>query len=265
MMYKYSWIYLLFIGICYNSYGQDTIRLTDYYKGLKTTEVAIGNKSYCFLFDTGGGETFVSPEIVNELGKQEYGCSTGIRMTGEKVVYTRADSVCFQMGNIRLLHEVVGVWDVMSVLPKEFKRIDGIISLKTFQNMYLTIDLQGNKLVVEDKKTYSKRTQGMKLLNCKFANGCNGEELNILTQVKYKGNYYWFLFDSGNIDALIMSDKCASTKGNKSLKAHDFICLDGMEDQVQKRDIIYNGVLNYEIISKRIYTINFKEKKVWVS
>ena len=67
---KTLYLTLSFLTIfVYRAYAQDTIYLENYVGNLKKVNVTIGSKSYSFLFDTGGGETFISPEIAKSLGK----------------------------------------------------------------------------------------------------------------------------------------------------------------------------------------------------
>ena len=87
MYYKMKTLYLtlsLLTILVYRAYPQDTIYLENYVGDLKKVNVTIGNNSYSFLFDTGGGETFISPEIANSLGKTIYGSTTGFRMSGKR-------------------------------------------------------------------------------------------------------------------------------------------------------------------------------------
>lgn len=113
--------------------GQDTLRLRPYFKELRVTDVTINGTAYTFLFDTGGGETFLSKNIADSLQKDVYGKVTGIRMNGEQLSYQKADSIVLQVGKTTLLHPTIGVWNVMEVLPKELPVVDGILSLKSFQ------------------------------------------------------------------------------------------------------------------------------------
>lgn len=83
-------------------------------------------------------------------------------------------------------------------------------------------------------------------------------------------NLYWFLFDSGNGGPLLLSNESAEiwnvqkdnyennsesefVIGEKILKIKPFI-----------RDIIYDGVLNVEALSQFVFTIDFRNKEVWI-
>ncbi len=270
---KKTFYTLLFICSTLVGFAQDTIHLKPYVSELKSVEVFINNKKYNFLFDAGGGETIISPSIAKLLNKEVYGCSTGIRMNGEMIRYQNVDSVSIKMGNIKIFHKTIGVWDIMSILPKEFPKIDGVLSLKSFGNNILTIDLSNNILIVENKASAKKQIETKTILPSRFANGTDGTELTLFIGLPKYDNMYWFLFDTGNIGPVILSPECAAlwglqskTKDSKSLAKLEFIIgKNKIETNTYSEKIIYNGVLNFETISKYIFTIDFRKKEVWVN
>ena len=265
---------LLFLSIANQMFAQDTIKLKPYIENMKTVDVFIEGKKYNFLFDTGGAETIISPEIANTIKKKIYGSTTGFRMSGEMIKAQKSDSISLLIGNTKIFHPTVGVWDLMSILPKEFPKIDGVISLKSFAETILTVELSKNILIVENKTSAKKAIKEKSLLTTRFANGLEGAELNIFIGIPKQNNLYWFLFDSGNSGPLLLSNESAKIWkiekesqndnpennpesdfiiGYKNLKIKPFI-----------RDIIYDGVLNFDAISKYVFTIDFKNKEVWI-
>src|SRR5687768_1613577 len=88
---------LLFFSLI--GYAQDTIQLKKYISNLKKVEIVIQGHAYSFLFDTGGGETFISPEVAKRLGKCVYGNETSFRMNGEIVKYAKSDSITMKIGS----------------------------------------------------------------------------------------------------------------------------------------------------------------------
>ena len=265
---------ILFFGSI-TIYAGDTIYLNPYFKELKTTDVIIDGKKYKFLFDSGGGETFISPAIANTLNKEIYGSSTGIRMDGEMIKYQKANSVSIKMGSTDLFHPTIGVWDIMSILPKELPTIDRVLSLKSFANRILTIDLSKNILIIENKNSLKKQTKTKTLVPSRFANGPDGAESAIFIGIPKQNNFYWFLFDTGNIGDIILSPECAQlwalqtdTKSanisNTTTKGEFMIGNNKVESNTYSKKIIYDGVLNFASISKFVFTIDFERKQVWM-
>lgn len=260
---------LLFLTSMMVVSAQDTIQLEPYIENIKTVEVYIAGKKYNFLFDTGGAETIISPELANAINKEIYGSVTGYRMSGETIKTQKADSISITIGTTKIFHQTVGVWDLMSILPKDLPRVDGVISLKSFQESILTIELSKNIIIIENKASAKKAITEKSLLTTRFSNGLEGADLNIFVGIPKDNHLYWFLFDSGNSGPFLLSNESAEVwnlknenyekspesefvLGEKTLKIKPFV-----------RDIIYDGVFNFDAISQYVFTINFKNKEVW--
>src|SRR5688572_27204008 len=270
-MNKIIVIVLLLTIVLSESFPQDTLRLRTYVGNLKQITISIEGKPYQFLFDTGGGETFISPSICSNLKKAPQGKAIGFRMNGERIDYQKCDSVTFEAGATKIFHPTVGVWDVMSILPKELPKIDGIISLKSFENKIICLNLTNNMIIVETNKSSNKKTKEMTLLRSRFANGLTGNELNVFVGAKHNNALYWFLFDSGNLDAIIFSPLTAyewgiqsdSVSASKKYKADIELGAGSNETEIMTKDIIYDGALNYDLISKKVYLLDMIKNQVW--
>lgn len=271
-MSKNKLIFAIIILGFHLTHAQTEISLENYFRTLKSVKVEIENKTYNFLFDTGGGLTIVSPEIVKEINKSAYGNSVGFRMSGEKIETKLCDSVNIKIGRIDFFHASVGVFDIMSLLPKELKQIDGLISLKTFEQMKIVLNLSENKLIIETDESFDEKIKSMDLVESRFANGTNGTELNIFIGTPFNHHLWWFLFDSGNISQTKISTNVAKEWGLKMNNegaitevgefkfaiANDSITVPTVIDK-----IIYDGALSFDFIYQSEYAISFKDKKVW--
>lgn len=271
---KRNFIIIIGIILCTSLFAQDTIQLKTYFRELKTVDVFIKGIKYSFLFDAGGGETFISPEIAKKLNKRIYGSSTGIRMDGEMIKYQKSDSISFTIGSTALFHQTIGVWDIMSILPKELPKLDGVLSLKSFSNNILTIDLSKNILIIENISSLGKQIKTKSLLPSRFANGSDGAELTVFIGVPKNNAFYWFLFDTGNIGRMILSPENAMLWGLQPDTKDSTIAGTQLEFMIGKnklkanpysKKIIYDGVLNFESIGQYIFTIDFKKEEVWIN
>jgi len=265
-------VLLLTTTLFSKSISQDTLGLKTYVGNLKQITISIEGKKYQFLFDTGGAETFISPAICNILKKTPHGKEFGYRMNGERIHYQICDSVTFDAGTAKIFHSTVGVWDVMSILPKELPKIDGIISLKSFDNKIICLDLTNNMIIVETNKSAHKKTKEMTLLSSRFASGLTGNELNVFVGSRHNNVLYWFLFDSGNLDSFIFSPLTAYEWGiqsdsvsGKTYKTDIVLGVETNNTEVVTKGIIYDGALNYDIISKKVYLIDLIKNQVWMN
>jgi len=273
-MIKRALFFTFLVLIINSTYSQTAITLEDYFRSLKSVKVETGSKSYDFLFDTGGGLTLISPSIVKDIKKAVYGNFVGFRMDGEKIETKICDSVYLRIGGINFFHSYVGVFDIMSLLPEGFKRVDGLISLKTFENEKISLNLKESKLIVETEKSFNKKIKNMKLVKSQFANGPTGRELNIFTGFNFKKHDWWFLFDTGNISKTVISENTAKEWGispkneGESSEIEEFIfemAGDSISAPAKIDEIIYDGALSYDFIQQSEFSISFKDQKIWKS
>lgn len=274
-IYTFKWgrlVFTLFGSICsFLLHAQDTIHLHTYVGNLKKLPVTIGDSTYTFLFDSGGGETFISPGIIRHLNKSIYGLSTGFRMHGDTIHYQKCDSITLNLDGISIFHHTTGVWDIMNVLPKELPPIDGIISLKSFQSRIITIDLNRDLIILESARSYRNKTRSMVSIPGRFANGVDGNESSIFLNIPKNNHAYWFLFDCGNLDQVLLSAHTALSWGipdhETKTSSHqiNFKLGDREFNPDAKTDnIIYDGVLNFDTLSQAIFLIHFPKKEIWI-
>lgn len=249
--------------------AQITVPLKNYFRSLKYIEVTIEGNNCNFLFDTGGGLTLVSPTIVELLNKKAYGNSVGYRMSGERIDTPLCDSVIINIEGQDFYHQEVGVFDIMTLLPEDFKRVDGLISLKTFENSIIGLDLNKNLLTIENDQTAKVKKANMQLIPSRFANGPSGIELNLFLRITEEDKYWWFLFDTGNIAKTKVNKQVVDAWGLVSDSSttelmhpiHTDIGL--IEAPILVDDLIYDGALCFDVISSTEYLISLKDSKVW--
>jgi hypothetical protein len=264
--------FFIIINVFSSLLAQTEIPLKNYFRTLKSVKVEIGNKTYDFLFDSGAGITMVSPKIAKEHNSSVYGNYAGFRMSGEKVEMKLCDSLVLKIGGIDFNHSCVGVFDIMSLLPKELERIDGVISMKTFEDHEITLSLSDNRITVETENSFKTKIKNMHLIPSRFANGVTGSELNMLIGINAYHHIWWFLFDSGNIARTKISGSIAnewglSSRDNEITDIGDFtfvIAGDSITTSTVIDNIIYDGALSYDFIQRSEFAISFKDKKTWI-
>ncbi len=255
-----------------SAYSQEIVPLVKYGGNFKKVEVSIEGKPYWFLFDSGAGETIISPEIARLLNKQVYGSVTGYRHTGEKFEYQLCDGANIKIGSTVIPHETFGVYDLMSFLPKEAPKIDGVLSLKTFQGRVLSIDLAAKKLTIETTSSAGKKEKRMTPVLSRLVTGPDGSQLDVFTALRREGKLYWFLLDTANMQPVLVSSHVAREWGLAAGPASTGTArmtdisfgkgTDSVEFSVE--DIIYDGMLSFGFISKKVFLIDLGKNKMWV-
>lgn len=264
--------FILMLCLSGTARAQDTIRLQRYAGNLKKVVLRIGGKDWDFLFDTGGGETFISPQVAAHLGKTPHGANSTFRMSGEPVSYADCDSVSIRIGRKTRFHRQTGVWDLMKILPAGLPRVDGVLSLRSFSNEAITLLLDQGLLIVETPASLRRRAARMRPLPVRFATGMNGRELTAFAGIPRNGRLYWLLFDSGNLNDLLLSHATAAAWGlqadtttqRKQLGALR-IDVAGLTAQgtAASEKIIYDGALNFATIRQLAFTFDLRRGRAW--
>jgi hypothetical protein len=247
------------------------ISLNPYVNRLVTVETIAGKDTFQLIFDTGGGETLISPEIAKRLGHVPSGRSVGYRMTGEQVEFQYCPDITLTIGGIPFHHEEIAVWDIHSILPKELPPVDGILSLKTFQNQPFTLNLSSKKLILETPQSLSNSIKSMTRLRSRIATGLGGSEINVFLHGKAQKSG-WYLLDCGNLDVVLLSEKLNIKSSSDSISSSgvwesEFI-FDNLEPvltKFRKKDIIYDGALSAEFMNDFIFTFDLSSNGVWIS
>jgi hypothetical protein len=253
------------------SFSQDTILLKPYIGNLKKLTAKILDKEYDFIFDTGGGETFVIPEIADILKKKQYGNGVSFRMDGEMIQYKKIDSVTLSLGKTIYNIESLAVWDIMSILPKELPKIYGVVSLKTFKGKIIELNLSKNQIIVHTAKSATAKKKNYELIPSVFSNGSDGNEMNLYLSLTLKYRTYNFLFDCGNLNPVILSDvitgdvgeNIKQVEGSGPLLSFSLGSRKLNEPFISKK-IIHDGALNYSFISKYSFIIDLEKEQVFV-
>jgi len=247
------------------------ISLNPYVGRLVTANALAGDDTLKLLFDTGGGETYIVPDVASRLGCSPSGRSVGFRMSGEMVESQHCYDISLSIGGLSFNHERIGVWDINKILPEGLPRLDGILSLKTFLNQPFTLDLYSKRLILETKESLEDRTNTMTRLESRIANGPDGSELNIFLHGKIK-DYGWFLLDSGNLDVVLVSPHLANKELNDSTASSNIwesdlklSILSSVFTKFRTKEIIYDGALSEEFMRKWIFTFDLSINAVWLS
>jgi hypothetical protein len=122
------------------------VALALYFRELRTVQVTSGRDTLRLLLDTGGGHTLVTPEAAHRLGCEPFGRSVGHRMSGERVEFQWCNDIRLLVRDVPLAAARVAVFDLGAVLPPELPSLDGLLSLKSFADHVVTIDMARDRM-----------------------------------------------------------------------------------------------------------------------
>jgi hypothetical protein len=142
------------------------VPLESYGESQKILRAKINGREGAFLFDSGGGVTTVTPEFAEEIGRKPWGKIVGFRMTGQRADMARCDDVMLETAGMREHLPIIGVFDLMSLLPPGASKLDGVIGLDAFANKSITIDLANKRIVIETPKALPLGSRAQRKRQC---------------------------------------------------------------------------------------------------
>jgi hypothetical protein len=237
-----------------------------------TVEVVIGGKTRLFYFDSGGGISLISPALAREIGCTPLGDLTGYNAGGVKMSGPRCEDVAFSINGFSAARDM-GVMDPNQFFPNSDGKLDGSIALDAFDGRALTMDLAGNRLIVETEKSLKSRTKQMKPLMARTSREMGGAALDIFIAAQTPNGRIWMLADTGNTNKMLFTpsaqkqlginfDDAVGEKRIKPVKIN-LINLGEVEMESRSREMIYDGMLNYDLLAKMVLTADFSTGKVW--
>lgn len=152
-MYRLLILLVVFVSV---HFPQQKIPLTISEYGLIFLEASVNDVKGKFILDTGAGAHVLSKKFFDKIKNKtkEDGIYTGFRHNGERldlIVY-QAESI--SVGSLTQSQPFVGVYP-----PLNEYGIDGLVSLKLFEETAFTIDFINNELILETDKSLSELTK----------------------------------------------------------------------------------------------------------
>lgn len=241
------------------------IPLEPYIGRLPTIRAAAGSTPLRLIFDTGGGETIISPAIAATLGCVPTGRGVGYRASGERIEYRHCPQVTLTIGGVAFEHEEIAVWDVQAVLPEGVPPVDGVLSLKTFRSRPFTLRLADGLLVLESDASLARRVTAMAALRTRLATGASGGELTVFA---HAGTPHpaWYLLDSGNLDVVRVAPQVAGRDAGATWNAE--LALDGLPArpaEFRSVELIHDGVLSEAYLREWTLTFDLAHNRVWAT
>lgn len=254
-----------------------TVDMKPYVGRLVTLDVQVGERETHMLFDTGAGVTAVTPELASAFNCAPFGRLVGHRMSGERVDFEKCGRQTISFGAYSASSDMY-VFDLMALLPEGLPALGGIVSLASFSDHPFTLDLTGQKLVIETERSLRERTQNAKQADLRIIKGTGGDgEITTLVRIEAETGDLWFLLDSGNLDHVIVAAHAIDQLGveidPETVSNSDNI-LDleleiagaySVAVTARVRDILYDGALNEDVMRRFLITFDLENENIWFS
>lgn len=268
---------LLFVAACGTTpEPQDsspvTVELHDYVAQLRKVSVSVDGEAYDFLFDTGGGYTLIAPELQTAAECTPHGQLSGFRMSGEQVEFEKCGDVTLQLGQ-KVMTVEAGIFDINSLLPDHLPPLYGVISMHTFRDHVITLDLANNSLIIESNASLQDRVAGMTPLQANFYNELEGRGLDVYLRVDTPASEAYLLLDSGNLAGNLLNPAAWQEIGNTESSPEpgttgqlmlDFGNAGIIELPVKAADIIREGALDVNFVESAVFTFDIPNRRAWI-
>lgn len=248
---------------------QPTVLKMEQFRRSVALRVEVGGKERLFQFDTGGGNSFISPEIAKELNCEKGARVVGFRMTGDKLEAPRCDDVALNIGGQRFIVPTAGVYQVGEFNAKGVT-VDGLLALDVFEGKTITMDFAGLKLIVETPESAAARVAGATELPARLIREMGGYALAIDIQVPSKFGHLGFQLDSGNGGTLLIAKPYAAAFGfdpDKGPRLGSFPIGKGITASglVMPAGITLDGNLGMPFLKNYLVTLDLAAGRVWLA
>ena len=233
---------------------------------LFTVTVDVAGAPRRFIVDTGGGMTAFSPELAAQAGCAPGGPITGFRMSGERLDVPRCDGATVRVAGWASRPHTVMVLDINRLLTPDWPRVDGLISLSSFDGHIVTLDLPGRRLVVNDQLPTDAHNP-----RARFERSVMGLSLVPFVASRSGDNDVWLEVDTGSTSALILNEPMAPrfglTSPVSSQDAKVDLRIDGgpsVRTSVETRRLIFDGNIGLGTMRAWVLTFDLHLQRVWI-
>lgn len=241
------------------------------WRSKRVVRAVLGGVEGRFLFDTGGGISFISPAFAKKLGREPWGRLSGHRMMGDRIDMPCCSDVPVKVGEQDLGAHTVGVFDLSSLLPKDAEPLDGSLALDLFDGRTITIDFPGLRLLLETPASFAARTSKATELSARLSRELQGRGLSVNLGVPSTKGQVWMELDSGNGGTLLISKPYASLFGlDPSKEGPQALTLEiakGIKasGRAFTPDMILEGNLGMPFLKDAVMSLDLAAGRLWMS
>jgi hypothetical protein len=165
---------------------------------MMTVHASVRGHDGNFIFDTGGGISYISPAFAQTIGCKPWGQITGFTLTAQRLDMPRCDGLAFEIQGNSYGAPTFGVFDIMKFMPANVPQIDGSIGLDVFDGRAVTLSLAQRKLIVESASSLRERAKRGKEIPIRLVRETGGIALAVQVAVPTPDGMAWMELDSGN-------------------------------------------------------------------
>jgi len=239
---------------------------------MMTVRAKVRGHQGLFLFDTGGGVSYISPAFAESIGCKPWGQLTGFVLTGQRLDMQRCDGLAFELQGRNFNAPTVGIFDIMKFMPPNVPRIDGSIGLDAFAGRAVTLSLAEKTLTLESQASLKARIKRGKEVPIRLVREVEGVALTVVVGVVTSQGTAWMEIDSGNGGANVIGKHLAPLlnlkAGIKEPQPANYMLVGGIPVTGNARvneTLIMDGNISTRFLIKWDLTLDLARGRAWLA
>jgi hypothetical protein len=225
-----------------------------------------------FLFDTGGGISYISPSFAQTVGCRVWGQITGFTLTGQRLDMPHCDGLAFDVQGRTFNAPIAGIFDIMKFMPPDVPKLDGSLGLDVFAGRAITLSLAERTLTLESRASLAARMKRGKEVRIRLVREAEGVALTVVVGVVTSEGTAWMEIDSGNGGANVIAKHLAPLlnvkTGTKEPQPANFSLVGGIAVTGNVRvneTLIMDGNIGTRFLVNWDLTLDLEKSRAWLN
>jgi hypothetical protein len=239
---------------------------------MMTVRARVRGHEGLFMFDTGGGISYISPQFAQTVGCKVWGQITGFVLTGQRLDMPRCDGLDFDLQGRILKAPIAGVFDIMKFMPPNVPKLDGSLGLDVFARHAITLSLAERTLTLESRTSLAARMKRGKEVPIRLVREAEGIALTVVVGVVTPEGTAWMEIDSGNGGANVIAKHLAPLlnvkTGTREPQPANFSLVGGIPVSGNVRvneTLIMDGNIGTRFLVNWDLTLDLEKGRAWLA
>ena len=232
---------------------------------MMTVRAKVRGSEGLFMFDTGGGISYISPSFAQTVGCRVWGQITGFTLTGQRLDMPHCDGLAFDVQGRTFNAPIAGIFDIMKFMPPHVPKLDGSLGLDVFAGRAITLSLADRTLTLESRASLTARMT-------RLVREAEGVALAVVVGVVTSEGTAWMEIDSGNGGANVIAKHLAPLlnvkTGTKEPQPANFSLVGGIPVTGNVRvneKLIMDGNIGTRFLINWDLTLDLEKSRAWLT
>jgi len=239
---------------------------------MMTVRASVRGHDGRFMFDTGGGISYISPSFAQTVGCKVWGQITGFVLTGQRLDMPRCDGLVVDIQGRRFDVPIAGVFDIMKFMPPNVPQLDGAVGLDVFAGRAITLSIAERTLTLESRASLAARMKRDKEVRIRLVREAEGVALTVVVGVVTSEGTAWMEIDSGNGGANVIAKHLAPLlnvkTGTREPQPANFSLVGGIPVTGNVRvneTLIMDGHIGTRFLISWDLTLDLEKGRAWLT